>query len=218
MSGVNSSLKVNEIFLSIQGEGTRAGMPCVLIRLTGCNLRCSWCDTEYARNQGRRMSIDQVLTRIEPLACRLVAVTGGEPLLQPATPELLRRLCDAGYATLLETNGSLDISPVDHRVVKIVDFKCPASGQQENNRWANLEQLTQDDEVKFVIADREDYDFARQSVAARNITGLCTVMFAPVHGRLDPASLAQWILADSLDVRLSMQLHRIIWPDRDRQV
>jgi 7-carboxy-7-deazaguanine synthase len=218
MSGVNSSLKVNEIFLSIQGEGTRAGMPCMLIRLTGCNLRCSWCDTGYARDEGQWMSIDQVLARIEPLACRLVAVTGGEPLLQPATPELLRRLCDTGYTVLLETNGSLDILPVDHRVVKIVDFKCPASGQQENNRWANLEQLTQDDEVKFVIADREDYDFARQSVAARNITALCTVMFAPVYGRLDPASLAQWILADSLDVRLSMQLHRIIWPDRDRKV
>ena len=215
---MNSSLRVNEIFLSIQGEGTRAGTPCVMIRLTGCNLRCSWCDTQYAWDQGPQMSIDQVLAGVETLACRLVAATGGEPLLQPATPELLRRLCEAGYTTLLETNGSLDISPVDRRVVKIVDFKCPASGQQENNRWENLEQLTQNDEVKFVIADREDYDFARQAVATRNITRLCTVIFAPVHGRLNPADLAEWILADGLDVRFSVQLHRIIWPDRDRGV
>ncbi len=189
-----------------------------MIRLTGCNLRCSWCDTQYAWDQGPQMSIDQVLAGVETLACRLVAATGGEPLLQPATPELLRRLCEAGYTTLLETNGSLDISPVDRRVVKIVDFKCPASGQQENNRWENLEQLTQNDEVKFVIADREDYDFARQAVATRNITRLCTVIFAPVHGRLNPADLAEWILADGLDVRFSVQLHRIIWPDRDRGV
>ena len=215
---MENSLKVNEIFLSIQGEGTRAGTPCVMIRLTGCNLRCSWCDTQYAWDQGRQMSIDQVLARVEELACRLVAVTGGEPLLQPATPELLRRLCEAGHITLLETNGSLDVSPVDRRVVKIVDFKCPASGYQENNRWENLEQLTQDDEVKFVIADREDYDFARQAVATRNITELCAVILAPVHGRLNPADLAEWILADGLDVRLSVQLHRIIWPDRDRGV
>lgn len=190
----------------------------MIIRLTGCNLRCSWCDTQYAWDQGQQMSIDQVLARVESLACKLVAVSGGEPLLQPAAPQLLRRLCEAGYTTLLETNGSLDISPVDPCVVKIVDFKCPASGQHENNHWANLGRLTQDDEVKFVIADREDYDFARQSVAARKIAGLCTVIFAPVHGRLDPAVLAEWILADGLDVRISLQLHRIIWPDRDRGV
>jgi len=190
----------------------------VLIRLTGCNLRCSWCDTQYAWNQGEPMSIDEVLTHVERMNCKLVAVTGGEPLLQPATPELLTRLCDAGYAALLETNGSLDISPVDPRVVKIVDFKCPASGQHENNHWANLGRLTRDDEVKFVIANREDYDFARRAVAARKIAGRCTVIFSPVHGQLDPAALAEWILADGPDVRLSLQLHRIIWPDRDRGV
>jgi 7-carboxy-7-deazaguanine synthase len=147
-----------------------------------------------------------------------VEVTGGEPLCQPAAPELLRRLCEAGYETLLETNGSMDISPVDRRVVRIVDFKCPSSGSADANRWANVESLRPADEVKFVLADRADYDFARRALAEHGLTDRCAVSMSPVAGMLAPAALAEWILADGLDVRLSLQLHKIIWPGKDRGV
>lgn len=220
---MNAALKVNEIFLSIQGEGTRAGTPCVLVRLTGCNLRCAWCDTKYAWDQGETMSVEEVLRRVDRLGRRRVEVTGGEPLTQAASVELLSRLCEAGYETLLETNGSIDISPVDRRVVRIVDFKCPSSGQSAANRWENVELLTNRDEVKFVIAGREDYEFARAAVEERQLPRRCTVIFSPVvvppgHGRVLAAELAGWILADGLDVRLGLQLHKIIWPDKDRGV
>ncbi len=213
-----SELKVSEILLTIQGEGTRAGLPCTLVRLTGCNLECSWCDTPYARTGGEPMSAEQIVARVEQLGCPLVEVTGGEPLTQPAASELLTALCDRGWTTLLETNGSLDISVVDKRVVKIVDFKCPSSGQQEMNCWANVSALAAGDEVKFVLADRADYDYAAEKLASYDLAGRCRVSFSPAAGRLAPAELARWILADGLPVRLGLQLHKIIWPGRDRGV
>ena len=211
-------LSVNEIYLTIQGEGTRAGLPCTLVRLAGCNLRCAWCDTQYAWDEGEAMALDDVCRRVAELSCRRVEVTGGEPLLQEATPALLCRLCDAGCETLLETNGSLDIGLVDPRVVRIVDFKCPSSTQQHANRWANADLLTCRDELKFVLADRADYEFARHAVRNRLPPRGFVVLFSVVHGRLPPARLAEWILSDGLDVRLQLPLHRIIWPGRRRRV
>jgi len=167
------------------------------------------------------MTAEAVIARVAELGAALVEVTGGEPLLQPATPGLLRDLCDAGYETLLETNGSLDLAPVDPRVVKIVDFKCPSSGQQQANRWENVEFLGVGDEVKFVLADRIDYDFAMDAVASRKLTRRCTVIFSPVWGRLEPAQLAEWLLAErppGRGVRLGLQWHRILWPQKDRGV
>ena len=215
---MNETLTVNEIFLSIQGEGTRAGRRCAFVRLTGCNLRCSWCDTRYAWSEGKEMSLDAVLEQVVKLACPLVEVTGGEPLAQASTPALLERLCESGYETLLETNGSLDISAVDARVVRIVDFKCPSSGRQDANRWPNADLLTPRDEVKFVLADRRDYDFARDAIQRHGLAKRCEVIFSPVLDRLPPAKLAQWIIADRLPVRLGLQLHKFIWPDKDRGV
>jgi len=213
-----SSVQVSEIFLSIQGEGTRAGLPCVLVRLAGCNLRCRWCDTRWAWEGGEQMSIDEVLARVAEFRIPCVEVTGGEPLAQDGALELLRRLCDAGYETLLETNGSLDISPVDARVVRIVDFKCPSSGADQANLWENVDRLVGCDEVKFVIADCADYDFARHAVAARCLADICTVTFSPAWGLCDPADLARWVLRDRLAVRVGIQLHKVIWPNTDRGV
>lgn len=213
---MGETLTVNEIFLSLQGEGVRTGLPCAFVRLTGCNLRCRWCDTTYALTEGEPIDLAEILRRVQRLGCKRVEVTGGEPLTQPPTPGLLRRLCDAGYETLLETNGSLDISPVDSRVVRIVDFKCPSSGHADANRWANVGHLTVRDEVKFVVADRRDYEFARDALTGHKLTEICPVTFQPVAGQCEPAELADWILTDGLDVRLGLQLHRILWPDRNR--
>jgi 7-carboxy-7-deazaguanine synthase len=218
MTLMRASLSVVEIFHSIQGEGSRAGLPCTLVRLGGCNLRCNWCDTPYAQEGGEPMGLEDVLGRVGELGCRRVEVTGGEPLTQPLCLELLRRLCDEGYQTLLETNGSLDISTVDPRVARIVDFKCPSSGQEGHNLWSNVASLTGRDEVKFVLADRNDYDFATRAVREQKLAGRCEVIFSPVWGRLAPVELARWILADGLDARLGLQLHKIIWPDRQRGV
>jgi 7-carboxy-7-deazaguanine synthase len=214
----NTGLIVNEITLSIQGEGTRAGIPCVLVRLTGCNLDCSWCDTPHARTEGDEMSVDEILAQAARLGCGLVELTGGEPLYQDQAAGLLEAFCDAGFETLLETNGSLDISQVDERVVRIVDFKCPGSGESDQILWANVEQLRLADEAKFVIADREDYNFARDAIAKHSLGDRCTVIFSPAAGHLDPADLARWILQDNLPVRLGVQLHKIIWPDKDHGV
>ena len=216
--GVSGQLTVSEIFHSIQGEGLRAGLPCAFVRLAGCNLRCTWCDTQYAWSGGREMTLDEVLAEVAAFRCRRVEVTGGEPLLQPAATDLLHRLAEAGYETLLETNGSQDIGAVDPRVVRIVDFKCPSSGEQHANLWSNVAHLTGRDEVKFVLADRGDYDFARRAVAEHRLLEICPVIFSPVHGRLAPATLAEWILAEGPDVRLGVQLHKILWPQRDRGV
>jgi len=211
-------LRVSEIFLSIQGEGSRAGLPCTFVRLAGCNLRCEWCDTQHAWTGGRELSLDRVLREVGKLGCRRVEVTGGEPLLQEETGELLRCLCQAGCEVLLETNGSLSIAPVDPRVVRIVDFKCPSSGQDQHNLWTNVMHLTPRDEVKFVIADRDDYEWARSAVRQRRLLQRCAVIFQPVAGRLEPGKLAEWLLADDLDVRLGVQLHKLIWPKEDRGV
>jgi len=213
----NAALSVSEIFFSLQGEASRTGLPCAFVRLAGCNLDCRWCDTTYARDGGGdEMTTDEIAARLGGFPCRRVEVTGGEPLCQAGSIDLMRRLCDDGWEVLLETNGSLDISPVDPRVVRIVDFKCPSSGQDAANLWDNVGRLRATDEVKFVLADRGDYDFAVAAVRGRGILEKCSVIFSPVSGRLDPAELADWILADGLDVRLGLQLHKILWPGDQR--
>jgi 7-carboxy-7-deazaguanine synthase len=215
---VDQTLEVSEIFLSIQGEGSRAGRPCAFIRLAGCNLDCTWCDTQYARQATYTMTVTEAVGQAERLNCPLVEVTGGEPLTQPATPELLARLADEGFETLLETNGSLDISIVDERVVRIVDFKCPSSGQADSNLWSNVPHLRACDEVKFVVADWRDFGFAMRAVREHELTDICTVTYQPVAGRLVPATLADWILKEQLNVRLGLQLHKIIWPGIEKGV
>ncbi len=210
-----SRLFVHEIYLSIQGESSHAGLPCVLVRLAGCNLECRWCDTPEARVQERQMSVNEILARVAELSCNRVEVTGGEPLTQPAALELLARLCESGCETLLETNGSIDVTGVDPRVAKIIDVKCPASGESDANLWANLQALGPRDEVKFVIADRADYDYARDVTALHRLIDRCGVIFSPVVDELPASQLAGWIIADRLDVRLGVQLHRIIWPDAE---
>jgi len=213
-----STFRICEIFRSIQGESSRAGLPCVLVRLSGCNLKCSWCDTAYSQDPktGRRMSQEEILAAVAALCCPRVELTGGEPLLQEGTLDLLRALCDAGYETLLETNGSVDISQVDARVRRIVDVKCPSSGHVDANLWENLAHLTDRDEVKFVLADRDDYEFAKAVVQNHSLTETCGVFFSPVLSTLGPETLAEWILEDGLDVRLGLQLHKIIWPTETR--
>ncbi len=213
-----SSLVINEIYRTISGEGSRAGLPCTIIRLTGCNLRCTWCDTAYAWDEGREMTVEEIAAEVERLGERLVLITGGEPLLQTAAPELLGRLCDAGYEVLLETNGSLDISRLDSRVVRCMDIKCPGSGQGDSLRRANLDCLRKTDEIKFILAGRTDYEFAREFIGTRDLTSRCTVFMTPAAGLLKPAELAEWILADGLQVRIGLQLHKIIWPEAERGV
>lgn len=210
-------LLVNEIFHSIQGESTFAGRPCVFVRLTGCNLRCSYCDTPYAREEGERLTRKEILERVEAYPCRLVEITGGEPLLQEETPALVSALADRGYRVLVETNGSLDISVLDPRAVRIMDLKCPSSGETERMRWENLACLTDRDEVKFVIASRDDYLWAKGAAEARLSAGPA-VLFSPAADLIGAAELAAWIIADGLDVRLQFQLQKIIWPGRGRGV
>jgi len=209
-------LRVSEIFYSLQGESTRAGRPCAFVRLAGCNLRCAWCDTAYARQGGQAMTIPQILDRLKAWPIRLVEVTGGEPLLQAATGELLGALCDAGYEVLLETNGTVDLSAVDRRVGRIVDVKCPSSGEHDKTRWENLAALGPRDEVKFVVADRGDFDYACDVVRRHHLLQRCPVTVSPVFGRLQPATLAEWILQAAIDVRLGLQLHKLLWPDATR--
>ena len=203
-------LRINEIFHSIQGESTRAGLPCVFVRLTGCNLRCSWCDTEYAFHEGRAMSVDEVLAEVERFGCRLVEVTGGEPLLQAEATTLMETLVARGYRVLLETGGSLAVENVPAGVVRIVDIKCPGSGEVDSNRWENLTHLGSTDEIKFVIRDRPDYEWA--AARTRELSRKCPVLFSPVHDVLDPGELARWVLRDGLDVRVQIQLHKVLWP------
>ena len=211
-------LKIYEIFYSIQGESTFAGRPCVLVRLTGCQMRCSWCDTEYAFHGGAWMGLDEVMAKVAAFGCPLVEVTGGEPLLQPGCLPLLAALADAGYEVLLETGGGLDIAPVDARVRRILDIKCPASGESANNRWENLTDLRPTDELKFVVADRADYDWAKGVIAERSLAGVCPIHFSPVWESCPPAELAAWVLADRLPVRLTLQQHKILWGKDTRGV
>lgn len=207
-------MRVTEIFHSIQGESTFAGLPCVFVRLTGCPLRCTWCDTEYAFFGGRDQSIDETLDQIQSYGCTLVEVTGGEPLAQPATAELLRRLCQDNFTVLLETSGAVDTAIVDPSVHIILDVKCPGSGMTDRMYWLNVERLRPKDEAKFVIQDQDDYDWAKGIVARYRLTDRCPVLFSPVFGTLDPRQLAEWMLADRLPIRLQLQLHKHIWaPD-----
>ena len=211
-------LTVNEIFHSIQGESTRAGNPCVFVRLTACDLRCTWCDTPYAFHEGRKMSIDDVVKAVDEYGCPLVEITGGEPLLQDDVYPLMERLLDAGHTVLLETGGHRPIDRVPADVVKIVDVKCPGSGESAKNCWANLDVLAPHDEVKFVIADRADYEFARGVVTTKLAGRSGAVLFSPVHGTLNPQTLAEWVLADRLPVRVQLQLHKLIWDPATRGV
>jgi 7-carboxy-7-deazaguanine synthase len=203
-------LRITEIFHSIQGESSHAGRPCVFVRLTGCNLRCRWCDSEYTFTGGEKSSIDDVLARVASYGCNLVEITGGEPLAQAESLDLIRRLLDDGYEVLIETSGSIDITPVDRRAKLIVDVKCPGSGEADKNRWQNLEVLRDHDEVKFVIADREDYEYALRVISERKLAGR-TLLFSPVWGEMSPRSLAEWMLADRVPARFQTQLHKHIW-------
>ena len=213
-------LKVNEVFYSIQGESSFCGRPCVFVRLTGCNLRCSYCDTQYAYDEGNTLKIDEILAEVESHECRLVEITGGEPLLQKETPALIKRLLDEGYEVLLETNGSQDIGRVDGRCVRIVDIKCPSSGEEDKNDLRNLNMLTDKDEVKFVIGDRGDYEYAKRVLNTMPAvsTRKTAVHFSTVFGKTDPKTLAKWILEDHLNVRLHLQLHKLIWDQEQRRV
>ncbi len=212
-------LTVNEIFHSIQGESTRAGDRCVFVRLTGCDLRCSWCDTPYAFHEGRKMSVEDVVTAVEGYGCPLVEITGGEPLLQEGVYDLMDRLLAAGYTVMLETGGHRSIDRVPARVVKIVDIKCPGSGEASHNEWGNLDRLAPHDEIKFVLADRADYEFARDVVERRQLASrAAAILFSPVHGALDPKMLSEWVIVDRLPVRVQLQLHKFIWSPTTRGV
>ena len=211
------SVIVSEIFHSIQGESTHAGRPCAFVRLTGCNLRCAWCDTTHAWEEGRRMTRREVLWAVAAYGCRLVEITGGEPLAQRETPLLVKQLLDHGYEVLVETNGSLSIKPLDPRCTAIVDVKCPSSGMSQNMDWGNLELLRGQDELKFVLADREDFEYAARIV--RRLPNMARhIHFSPLWDTLSPRVLAGWILEEKLPVRLGLQLHKIIWDPETRGV
>jgi 7-carboxy-7-deazaguanine synthase len=212
-------LTVNEIFYSIQGESTRAGEPCVFVRLTACDLRCSWCDTPYAFHEGRRMSIDEVLAAVGRHSCPLVEITGGEPLLQEDVYPLMERLLESGRTVMLETGGHRPIARVPQAVLKIVDVKCPGSREAHRNDWSNLERLAPHDQVKFVIKDRADYEYARDVIGRHELSrGAAAILLSPVHGVLDPKTLSEWMLEDSLPARLQLQLHKYIWSPTTRGV
>jgi 7-carboxy-7-deazaguanine synthase len=216
---VSDRVRVNEIFYSIQGESTWAGRPCVFIRLTGCNLRCVWCDTEYAFYEGRQMTIAEVVAQARSYGCDLVEVTGGEPLLQKGVQALFVALLEEQQTVMVETSGEQDLSGVDRRIIKIMDLKCPGSGECERNRWSNLESLTLRDEVKFVLTDRRDYEWARDVIRDRGLAHrVNAILFSPVFGQLEPAALAGWILEDRLPVRMQLQLHKQIWDPAARGV
>ena len=205
------ALRLTEIFFSLQGEASRAGLPTVFVRLTGCPLRCTWCDTTYSFTGGEPASIASALAEVAKYPARQVCVTGGEPLAQKECLPLLSALCDAGYEVSLETSGALDIAAVDPRVARIMDLKAPDSGECVKNRWENLALLNPRDEIKIVIASRGDYEWARDLLRARKLDALCPVLFSPVQGLIDPAALADWILADGLNVRFQLQLHKVLW-------
>jgi 7-carboxy-7-deazaguanine synthase len=211
MTNLAATLRVTEIFHSLQGESTRAGLPTVFVRLTGCPLRCAWCDTEYAFSGGETLTLGDVLIEVAKHGARQVCVTGGEPLAQKACLPLLTALCDAGYSVSLETSGALDISAVDPRVSRIMDLKAPASGEADRNHWDNLGQLNARDEIKIVLADEADYEWAKSVLATRRLDAICPVLLSPVAGKLDAKLLAEWVLRDKLPVRVQLQLHKLIW-------
>ena len=209
------ALKINEIYYSVQGESTHVGRPCVFIRLTYCNLRCTYCDSEYAFYEGKDMEITHIMNEIKQWDCNLVEVTGGEPLFQDKCINLLNELINSNYEVMLETGGSLSISDVPKKVIKIVDFKCPSSAMEKKNLWSIVEDLQPNDEVKFVIGNREDFDWAKDRITEYALDKICTLLFSPTFGKIDPELIVEWILVDNLPVRIQMQMHKMIWsPDK----
>jgi 7-carboxy-7-deazaguanine synthase len=206
-------LKVTEIFHSLQGEALQSGLPTVFVRLTGCPLRCTYCDSEYAFYGGEWMHYDEILAEIRKYDTKYVCVTGGEPLAQKRCKKFLKMLCDAGFAVSLETSGAMDIARADRRVSRVMDLKTPASREQSSNRWENLSELTGNDQIKFVICSRADYEWAREQVTGQDLDSYCEVLFSPAWGLQDPTKLAEWILEDHLPVRYQLQLHKLLWGD-----
>ena len=207
-------LKIHEIFHSLQGESSRVGLPTVFVRLTGCPMRCVYCDTAYAFSGGSNIEIADILAKVAEFSTPYVTVTGGEPLAQKDSLVLLRQLCDAGYSVSLETGGAIDISPVDKRVSVILDVKTPGSGEEKNNLWENLSHLKATDEVKFVLCDYADYQWAKQILTKYKLIEKCPVLFSPVYSQVNPTQLAEWVLADKLPVRMQLQLHKILWGEK----
>ena len=212
-------LTVNEIYQSVQGESTWAGLPCVFVRLTFCDLRCTYCDTEYAFYEGNKMTLEEIVDKVRDFGCPLVEVTGGEPLLQPNCVPLLARLSDAGFTVLLETSGSHDIAPVDARVHRIMDLKTPSSGECGRNLYANIAHLTERDEVKFVVGSREDYEWTREKMREHDLAAkVRAVLLSPVFGKISPSDIVAWMLEDKLPARFQLQMHKFIWEPRARGV
>jgi len=214
---IKNTLKINEIYLSVQGESTWAGLPCVFIRLTGCSLRCTWCDTAYAFYEGVDNGLEEVLAKVDACGIRLAEITGGEPLEQEGVYPLMDALLTKGYQVLLETSGAVDVARVPKAVVKIVDVKCPGSGEEARNLWSNFEKMvSHQDELKFVIKDREDYDYAKSVIQKHNLVGKFTLLFSSAFEHLKPSDLAEWITADRLPVRFQLQMHKYVWPDETK--
>ncbi|NMB80268.1 MAG: 7-carboxy-7-deazaguanine synthase QueE [Ignavibacteria bacterium] len=204
-------LKVNEIYYSVQGESSKVGLPCVFVRLTYCNLRCTYCDTEYAFYEGNDKTIDEIISEVKKYNCKLVEITGGEPLVQSESLILMKQLCDKGFEVMLETGGSLPIKEIDKRVMIIMDLKCPSSKMMKKNLYENIDYIKSIDEIKFVIGDREDYDWSKELIEKYNLIEKCSVLFSVVFGKLEPVKLVEWILEDRLKVRYQLQMHKIIW-------
>jgi 7-carboxy-7-deazaguanine synthase len=212
------TLIINEIFFSIQGESSLTGQPCTFIRLTACDLRCAWCDTAYAFEEGTEMTFDAIMQKVKGFGCKLIEITGGEPLFQENVHGLMKMLCNNNYEVMIETGGHRDISGIDSRVKRIMDIKCPGSKMEKHNRWENINALTAGDEVKFVIADETDYNWAKEIVRQHKLTEKCTVLFSPVFGKLENRKLAELILHDRLNVRFQLQMHKYIWDPNKRGV
>ena len=212
------ALKINEIYYSVQGESTHAGRTCIFIRLTYCNLRCSYCDTEHAFYDGKDMEITDIMSEIKRWDCNLVEVTGGEPLFQDECIDLLNELVNSNYEVMLETGGSLSICDVPKKVVRIVDFKCPSSGMVKKNLWSIVDELLAHDEVKFVIGNREDFDWAKDRITEYSLDKICTLLFSPTFGEIDPQQIVEWILAENLPVRMQLQMHKMIWSPEEKGV
>ncbi|MEW5807438.1 MAG: radical SAM protein [Acidobacteriota bacterium] len=208
-------LKINELFLGIQGESTYAGCLCIILRLTGCHLQCAYCDSQFAFFEGEERTVEQVFDEIQLMGCKLICITGGEPLLQKDLPTLVNLLINNGYTVLLETSGSLSVEKIPREVIKIMDLKTPGSGMEANNLYRNIGYLGEHDEVKFVLSSREDYVWAKRKIHEYDLEKKCKVLLSPVLGRLDPSLLAQWIIEDKVDARLQIQIHKIIWPGRE---